>query len=111
MFLLALVPAQAAIVPDDEALVGRLSPACHGPFPVARDSGLHSAGSRPTDSREPVVVGVDTHDQNHVAVLLDRLGRRLGKIEIPAERAGYQKLLSWCCAQGPLASTTSRPVS
>ena len=57
-----------------------------------------------TDSREPVVVGVDTHDQNHVAVLLDRLGRRLGKIEIPAERAGYQKLLSWCCAQGPLES-------
>ena len=57
-----------------------------------------------TDSREPVIVGVDTHDQNHVAVLLDRLGRRLGKIEIPAERAGYQKLLSWCCAQGPLES-------
>jgi transposase len=43
----------------------------------------------------PVIVGVDTHADTHTAVALDDLGRHLDKIEIPATKAGYRKLLRW----------------
>jgi len=35
-----------------------------------------------------LVVGVDTHKDVHVAVVLDRLGRRLAVREFPATDAG-----------------------
>jgi hypothetical protein len=34
--------------------------------------------------RDQLVVGVDTHKQEHVAVAVDGLGRRLGDVSIPA---------------------------
>jgi transposase len=42
-----------------------------------------------------VTVGVDTHRDQHVAVALDHLGRRLGELSVPTEPAGYADLLSW----------------
>jgi transposase len=42
-----------------------------------------------------VTVGVDTHRDAHVAVALDQLGRRLGRLEIATTRAGYAQLLAW----------------
>ncbi len=45
-------------------------------------------------SVEEVVSGVDTHLDAHVAVALDGLGRRLGKLTIPTSRKGYERLFS-----------------
>ncbi len=39
--------------------------------------------------RDDVLVGVDTHKDEHVAVLLDGLGGRLGEKFIPATAAGF----------------------
>ena len=53
--------------------------------------------ARPSSQLEPtrVTVGVDTHRDAHVAVALDQLGRRLGRLEIATTRAGYAQLLAW----------------
>ncbi|MCA1838035.1 MAG: IS110 family transposase [Actinobacteria bacterium] len=42
-----------------------------------------------------VVLGVDTHLDVHVAVVLDRLGRRLGELAVPTTAKGYEKLVRW----------------
>lgn len=46
------------------------------------------------------VLGVDTHKHNHVAVLLDGLGRHLGELQVPATTAGTTELLAWCDGLG-----------
>ncbi len=53
---------------------------------------------RPDD----VVVGVDTHKDQHVAVLLDGLGGRLAELYLPATTAGFAELLAFSLAHvGP----------
>jgi transposase len=47
-----------------------------------------------------VTLGVDTHEQMHVAVALDQLGRRLGELSIPTNPAGYARLVDWASAYG-----------
>ena len=42
-----------------------------------------------------MVVGVDTHLDFHVAVALDRLGRRLGEVKVPTTARGYKELVRW----------------
>jgi hypothetical protein len=42
-----------------------------------------------------VVLVVDTHLDFHVAVVLDRLGRRLGEVMVPTTGKGYGELLLW----------------
>jgi transposase len=42
-----------------------------------------------------VTVGVDSHQDIHVAVALDQLGRRLAQIDVATTCAGYQRLLAW----------------
>ncbi len=49
-----------------------------------------------------VVLGVDTHLDVHVAVALDRLGRRLGQLEVPTTTDGYRALLRWAGSFGPV---------
>jgi transposase len=49
-----------------------------------------------------VVLGVDTHLDFHVAVVLDSLGRRLGEIKVPTTGKGYGELLRWAEGFGPL---------
>ena len=49
-----------------------------------------------------VTIGVDTHLDAHVAVALDRLGRRLGIVSVQTTEAGYAKLLRWAEGLGEL---------
>lgn len=48
--------------------------------------------------RDDVIVGVDTHKDNHVAVAIDGLGGRLGDIVVPTTIAGFEELLRFCLA-------------
>lgn len=48
--------------------------------------------------RDDVIVGVDTHKDNHVAVAIDGLGGRLGDIIVPTTIAGFEDLLTFCLA-------------
>ncbi len=50
---------------------------------------------RPVTAEDAVTLGVDTHRDFHVAVALDRLGRRLGVLSVPTTAAGYGKLVRW----------------
>jgi transposase len=47
-----------------------------------------------------VAIGVDTHKDTHVAVALDRVGRRLGQCEVAATKAGYLELVRFARALG-----------
>ena len=47
-----------------------------------------------------LVVGVDTHKDVHVAVVLDRLGRRLAVREFPATDAGNTRMAGWLAGFG-----------
>jgi transposase len=53
------------------------------------------------DQPGQVILGVDTHAEVHVAVLLDHLGRLQGRT-IPTTRAGYQQLVDWAGRHGQL---------
>ncbi|MGH9098505.1 MAG: IS110 family transposase [Acidimicrobiales bacterium] len=46
--------------------------------------------------------GVDTHMDNHVAVVVDQIGRVQGTEAFPATAAGYRKLLTWMRRFGKL---------
>ena len=47
-----------------------------------------------------VMLGVDTHLDFHVAVVLDRLGRPLGEVKVPTTGKGYAELLRWAAGFG-----------
>lgn len=49
-----------------------------------------------------VILGIDTHKDVHVAVVLDELGRRLGELTVPTTTKGYEKLLRWAEDFGPV---------
>jgi short-subunit dehydrogenase involved in D-alanine esterification of teichoic acids len=49
-----------------------------------------------------VILGVDTHLDFHVAVVVDHLGRRLGEASVPTTVKGYEKLLRWAEDFGPV---------
>lgn len=51
--------------------------------------------SIPHENRRRIVVGVDTHKHNHVAVALDQVGAVLGSTTISVNRAGYAQLSDW----------------
>ena len=51
-----------------------------------------------------VIVGVDTHKDQHVAVALDGLGRRLGERFVAAAPGGYADLLAWAAGLGRVAA-------
>ena len=53
-----------------------------------------------TDPAPTVVVGVDTHSDVHVAVAIDRLGRRLGELSVLTTLAGSRQLEAWAVAFG-----------
>jgi transposase len=48
-----------------------------------------------TQATAEVVLGVDTHLDFHVAVVLDHLGRCLGEAEVETTLKGYRDLVSW----------------
>ena len=47
-----------------------------------------------------VAIGVDTHKETHSASAFDRLGRRLGRLEIASTSGGYLELLAWAESLG-----------
>ena len=49
-----------------------------------------------------VIVGVDTHKHVHVAVAIDTWGIRLGAQSFVADSGGYQALITWAEAHGPI---------
>ena len=55
----------------------------------------------PTDA-QAITLGVDTHNDVHVAVALDGIGRRRGALSVPTNPAGYEKLVDWANGFGPL---------
>jgi transposase len=55
-----------------------------------------------TVAADELVVGVDTHKDVHVAVVLDRLGRRLAVRQFPATDAGNSRLAGWLTGLGPV---------
>ncbi len=50
--------------------------------------------------REHVIVGVDTHKAEHMAVAIDGLGGRLGELLFPANPVGSAALVSWATELG-----------
>jgi transposase len=56
-----------------------------------RTTGVHNLD----DTVKEVVLGVDTHLNVHVAVVVDGLGRHLGESKIPTTLKGYGELLRW----------------
>lgn len=49
---------------------------------------------------DDVIVGVDTHSETHVAVVIDQLGQRLAGRSFAATRAGYARLVEWASGFG-----------
>ena len=47
-----------------------------------------------------VIIGVDTHQDQHVAVAIDRQGVRLGECHLPATMYGYAELEWWARSLG-----------
>ena len=47
-----------------------------------------------------VTVGVDTHEDVHVAVALDQLGRWLGETSIATNTGGFARLADWASEFG-----------
>jgi len=53
--------------------------------------------------RTDVVIGVDTHKDEHVAVAIDGLGGLIGEaLFVPATTEGYADLLAWAVSLGPV---------
>jgi Transposase len=61
-----------------------------------------SARSAQTDTGGEVILGVDTHADQHVAALLTAVGSLLATASFPASAAGYRALLAWARGHGPL---------
>lgn len=49
---------------------------------------------------DEIIIGVDTHKSNHIAVAINAHGARLGAITIPTTRKGYSDLETWASAFG-----------
>ncbi len=47
-----------------------------------------------------VIIGVDTHKDQHVAVAIDQRGVRLDEKHLPAATRGYEELERWSCDLG-----------
>jgi len=48
-----------------------------------------------TQIHNEIILGVDTHLDKHVGVIIDGLGKYLGSLSIETNPAGYQQLLKW----------------
>ena len=59
-------------------------------------------GAERPKTKVAVILGVDTHLEFHVAVAVDHLGRRLGESSVPTTAKGYERLLRWAEAFGPV---------
>lgn len=51
-----------------------------------------------------IIVGVDTHKDEHVAVVIDKLGARMGQMTLPTTNMGYAALERWAKTMGKIES-------
>src|ERR1039458_1901301 len=51
---------------------------------------------------DEVILGVDTHLNVHVGVLISDSGKCLGTLSVTTDAAGYLKLITWARSFGPL---------
>lgn len=51
---------------------------------------------------DQIIIGVDTHKSNHVAVAITAQGARLGALTIPTSRQGYSGLEAWASGLGSI---------
>ncbi|MFN4128220.1 MAG: IS110 family transposase [Paracoccaceae bacterium] len=51
---------------------------------------------------DQVIIGVDTHKSNHIAVAINTQGTRLGGMTIPTTRQGYRDLEAWASELGSI---------
>ncbi len=51
---------------------------------------------------QDIIIGVDTHKHNHIAVAIDGQGARLGSKTIPTSRKGYGDLEAWATDLGQI---------
>ncbi|MFC1982541.1 transposase [Chloroflexota bacterium] len=49
-----------------------------------------------------IIVGVDTHKEEHVAVVIDKLGARMGQLTLPTTNMGYVALERWARTLGEI---------
>ena len=49
-----------------------------------------------------IIVGVDTHKDEHVAVAVDTIGVRMGQCKLPTTQAGYVDLERWANSLGEI---------
>lgn len=56
----------------------------------------------PLNPDKQLILGVDTHLDIHVAVLINSIGQTVSDAEFPTTPNGYQKLLRWCRSFGIL---------
>ena len=49
-----------------------------------------------------IIVGVDTHKDGHVAVVVDKLGVRIGQGNLPTTNMGYVGLERWASGLGKI---------
>lgn len=56
------------------------------------NTNINGEGSASIDG---VILGIDSHLEEHVAVALDELGRRLGELTVATTARGYERLLCW----------------
>jgi transposase len=49
-----------------------------------------------------IIVGVDTHKEEHVAVVIDKLGARMGQLTLPTTKMGYVALERWARKLGKI---------
>lgn len=54
-----------------------------------------------TSVNNEVIIGVDTHADQHTAVAIDCLGQLIDTIEIPTTTRGYRDLVRWAKTLGP----------
>ena len=51
-----------------------------------------------------VIIGVDTHRDEHVAVAIDCLGAWLGQFRLPSVSSGYEALHCWASGLGDVVA-------
>ena len=51
-----------------------------------------------------IIIGVDTHKDEHVAVAVDKLGVRIGQRNLPTTDSGYARLEQWARSLGEIDS-------
>jgi transposase len=62
------------------------------------------AGAQPSVDAAGVTLGIDTHADTHVAGVIDFLGRHLGQSSFDTNVAGFEALLAWANAFGPVTT-------